>query len=247
MQDLPPAPRTALVFGGSRGIGAAAVRRLAEDGHAVAFTYLANPEAAEALAADAADAAAFRELRHRGRDLRLRRGVLRVIAILLRHDLDHHVALDDLAIEARADLYEPAGLAFGRECRLGGRAGRDAADLAAIDAPARGDGAALDGRCVIHGRHILAKRDGYLLQRGWLDIEVLHGVAAVAADAHAADEDVSAFAAAVLSALPACPAHAARGAAVRTGAARGGRVATVAASCAERSGGEDRYENESQA
>lgn len=47
----PPGGRGALVFGGSRGIGAAAVRRLAADGHAVAFTYLSQAARANALVA----------------------------------------------------------------------------------------------------------------------------------------------------------------------------------------------------
>lgn len=50
----PLAGRRALVSGGSRGIGAAIVRRLAEDGAAVAFTYQSSSQDAEALAAEAA-------------------------------------------------------------------------------------------------------------------------------------------------------------------------------------------------
>jgi len=41
--------KTAMVFGGSRGIGAAIVDRLARDGYAVAFTYVASEVAASAL------------------------------------------------------------------------------------------------------------------------------------------------------------------------------------------------------
>ena len=40
------AGKTAFVQGGSRGIGAAIVKRLARDGAAVAFTYFSSPEKA---------------------------------------------------------------------------------------------------------------------------------------------------------------------------------------------------------
>ncbi|RVU21196.1 3-oxoacyl-ACP reductase family protein [Methylobacterium oryzihabitans] len=48
----PLAGKVALVTGGSRGIGAAIVRRLSQDGAAVAFTYANSPDRAEALAAE---------------------------------------------------------------------------------------------------------------------------------------------------------------------------------------------------
>ncbi|WP_322008749.1 3-oxoacyl-ACP reductase family protein [Paraburkholderia sp. J12] len=65
--------KVALVFGGSRGIGAAAVRRLACDGFVVGFTYVSRPDSAQevvdavaaargqayAVQADSADAAAI--------------------------------------------------------------------------------------------------------------------------------------------------------------------------------------------
>jgi 3-oxoacyl-[acyl-carrier protein] reductase len=44
--------KVALVTGGSRGIGAAIVRRLANDGAAVAFTYATSPDKATILAAE---------------------------------------------------------------------------------------------------------------------------------------------------------------------------------------------------
>lgn len=47
--------KVALVTGGSRGIGAACVKTLAAYGFAVAFTYLENREAAEAVVAGVAD------------------------------------------------------------------------------------------------------------------------------------------------------------------------------------------------
>ncbi len=46
--------KTAIVTGGSRGIGAAIVKRFAEEGANVAFTYLSSEEKAKALAAEIA-------------------------------------------------------------------------------------------------------------------------------------------------------------------------------------------------
>ncbi|MBW7968104.1 SDR family oxidoreductase [Bradyrhizobium sp. BR 10289] len=47
-----PSQRTAIVTGGSRGIGAAIARRLAQDGIAVAINYASGRDAAEALVAE---------------------------------------------------------------------------------------------------------------------------------------------------------------------------------------------------
>jgi 3-oxoacyl-[acyl-carrier protein] reductase len=64
MTQETPTPRTAIVTGGSGGIGAAVVRRLAADGFAVVAAYAGNPERAESVVAEINDrggrASAFR-------------------------------------------------------------------------------------------------------------------------------------------------------------------------------------------
>ena len=73
-RDADSKEKIALVFGGSRGIGAAAVRRLARDGFVVGFTYVSRPDSAQevvdavvadggqayAVQADSADTTAIR-------------------------------------------------------------------------------------------------------------------------------------------------------------------------------------------
>lgn len=109
--------RVALVFGGSRGIGAAAVRRLARDGFAVAFTYVSRADSAQAVVgsvaalgglaraiqADSADPAAIRAavditITHFGRldVVVVNAGLLRlgVIASFQTEDLDQVLAVN---------------------------------------------------------------------------------------------------------------------------------------------------------
>ena len=67
--------KTALVTGGSRGIGRACVAQLASEGAAVAFLYRSNQAAAESLVAELAAAPGPRP-GHPGRRCRLPAGAL---------------------------------------------------------------------------------------------------------------------------------------------------------------------------
>jgi 3-oxoacyl-[acyl-carrier protein] reductase len=102
--------QVAMVFGGSRGIGAAIVRRLAEDGADVALTYVsAANKAAEtieaveaagrkalAIQADSADAAAIREAVAQAIDRFGRLDIIVINAGILRRGSVETVSLQDL-------------------------------------------------------------------------------------------------------------------------------------------------------
>ncbi|MFD4644463.1 SDR family NAD(P)-dependent oxidoreductase [Lentzea sp. NPDC058436] len=103
-------PPSALVFGGSRGIGAAAVTRLAAEGHAVTFTYNSSPGKAQdlvaaveqaggrafAVQADSADPDALRAAVGQAVDRFGELGVVVVNAGVLRAGTIDAVSLEDL-------------------------------------------------------------------------------------------------------------------------------------------------------
>ncbi|MEU2024590.1 SDR family oxidoreductase [Streptomyces sp. NPDC016469] len=136
MNTTPTTPRTALVTGGSRGIGAATALRLARDGADVALTYVRDEGAAKevvaaieatgrravALRADSADPEAAASAVHRavaelGRlDILVNNagiGVLGPIASLTPADVDRVLAVNVravfLACRAAAEVMEDGG------------------------------------------------------------------------------------------------------------------------------------------
>ena len=108
--DNTNAHRVALVFGGSRGIGAAVVRRLSLDGFAVGFTYVSRPDSAQqltdgltaeggsvlAVQADSADASAIQKAVERVVSQFNRLDVVVVNAGVLRLGTVDALSLEDL-------------------------------------------------------------------------------------------------------------------------------------------------------
>ncbi|MBL6077083.1 SDR family oxidoreductase [Belnapia sp. T18] len=110
---LPLAGKAALITGGSRGIGAAIVRRLARDGADVAFSYAASRERAEQVVAE------VEALGRRAVAIRADQAIPAEVAALVR---DAHAALGRLDI-----LVNSAGVF------VTGMVGDAEADLAAFD------------------------------------------------------------------------------------------------------------------
>ncbi|MGN7876430.1 SDR family NAD(P)-dependent oxidoreductase [Roseateles sp. 22389] len=118
MTTLPRTRRVALVFGGSRGIGAGIAQRLASDGFDVALTYVSRPDAAEAVVtaieaaggrglaipADSADPAALRAAVERAVE---RLGPLDAAVVnagVLRHGTVDAVSLEDLDLSLNVNV-----------------------------------------------------------------------------------------------------------------------------------------------
>jgi cyclic-di-GMP-binding biofilm dispersal mediator protein len=120
--------KSVLVLGGSRGIGAAIVRRFAAEGAKVTFTYAASHEAAQALANEAGATAKLVDSADRDAVISLVRGcgsldVLIVNAgiVVFGDPLDHHP--DDVDRMFRINLHSPyhAAVEAARQMADGGR------------------------------------------------------------------------------------------------------------------------------
>lgn len=129
--------RTALVTGGSRGIGRAIVERLARDGAAVMFSYVDNAAAADAVSAtvsaaggraepvrsDASDITAIRQLFERaehdlgGIDIVVLNAGIVEVGLIADHDVDVYDRI--MAVNARGTFFALQQAA--RRLRTGGR------------------------------------------------------------------------------------------------------------------------------
>jgi len=112
------ARRVALVFGGSRGIGAGIVERLARDGFDVALTYVSRPDAAQAAVAAVesaggrglairADSAKDAEIRAAVDQAVERLGPLDAVVVnagVLRHGTVDAVSTEDLDLSLRVNV-----------------------------------------------------------------------------------------------------------------------------------------------
>lgn len=112
------ARRVALVFGGSRGIGAGIVERLARDGFDVALTYVARPDAAQAAVAAVeaaggrglairADSAEDAEIRSAVDQAVERLGPLDAVVVnagVLRHGTVDAVSTEDLDLSLKVNV-----------------------------------------------------------------------------------------------------------------------------------------------
>lgn len=110
--------RVALVFGGSRGIGAGIVERLAKDGFDVALTYVSRPDAAQAalgvveaaggrglaIQADSADPVAIRAAVAAAAERLGRLDAVVVNAGVLRHGTIDVVSLEDLDLSLSVNV-----------------------------------------------------------------------------------------------------------------------------------------------
>jgi cyclic-di-GMP-binding biofilm dispersal mediator protein len=120
--------RNILVIGGSRGIGAAIVRRLAGNGDTLAFTYAGSKDAAEALAADTSAEAIRSDAADRNAviDVVKGRGPLDILvvnagALVLGDPLELEADAIDRMIDINVRAPYHAAVEAARQMRDGGR------------------------------------------------------------------------------------------------------------------------------